>query len=376
MSPDLEPVPQGHIKIVDDAEENIDLLVELLAEEYELSVAMNGEDALEDLTKKLPDLILLDIMMPGIDGYEVCRRLQANELTRDIPVIFLSARQETSSKAKGFALGAVDYITKPFEVVEVKARVKTHMALKSARQKLARHNELLEKKVAQRTRQLVKTQEATILSMAALAEARDHDTGGHIMRTQRYVRLLAVALAEHPRFSHFLLPENIELLFKSAPLHDIGKIAIPDRILLKPGKYSPEEYEEMKSHCQHGYEAIKATERLLGSNSFLRIARDIAFCHHERWDGTGYPQGLQGNDIPIAARLMALADCYDAMVSKRVYKEAMDPELVAQEIEQEKGSHFDPDVVDAFHHCQDEFRQLVSRFRHEAENRVLDEVEL
>jgi putative two-component system response regulator len=360
---------QKRVKIIDDSPTNIFLLVEALSDDYDVSVALDGETGLEDIEEEAPDLILLDIMMPGIDGYEVCRRLQSNPATRNIPIIFLTAMDEIGSKTQGFRLGAVDYITKPFEMLEVQARVKTHLALKCALEELAGQNELLEKKVQERTRELVLTQEVTILSMASLVEARDKETGGHIMRTQRYVKCLAEQLQDHPRFNALLTPENIELIYKSAPLHDIGKVGVPDRILQKPGKLTPEEFEEMKRHTLYGYTAIVNAEKKLGSSSFLRFAREITSTHHEHWDGTGYPHGLQESAIPIAGRLMALADIYDAMTSRRVYKEALSHTEVLAIIRDSRGILLDPDIVDAFFQVQGQFERIAELF----EGNVLQE---
>jgi cyclic di-GMP phosphodiesterase len=349
---------QQSIKIIDDSESNLDLLVDALSDDYIISVALDGESGFQDIKEDLPDLVLLDIMMPGIDGYEVCRLLQADPLTKDIPIIFLSAMDEVSSKTRGFQLGAVDYITKPFEMLEVKARVKTHLALRCARRALSRQNELLEEKVQERTGELILTQEVTILSMASLAEARDQETGEHIMRTQCYVKLLAEELAKHPRFASQLTPENIELIYKSAPLHDIGKIGVADSILQKPDKLTPTEFEEMKQHTVYGYNAIVAAEKKLGSNSFLRFAREITYTHHENWNGSGYPRGIRGDAIPISGRLMALADTYDALISHRVYKKALSHALVVELIIREESIRFDPDVVKAFLVLQDTFNSI------------------
>lgn len=351
------------VKVIDDSESNLDLMVAALSEDYDVSVALDGESGLEDIRADPPDLVLLDIMMPGLDGYAVCAQLQADPKTREIPIIFLTAVDELDSKTRGFKLGAVDYITKPFEMMEVKARVRTHLALKCARQELARQNEWLEEKVRERTRELVLAQDVTILSMASLAEARDRETGAHIMRTQEYVRLLAQGLRDHPRFRDLLTPSNIELIYKSAPLHDIGKVGVPDRVLQKPGPLTPSEFEEMKLHTLYGYNAILAAEQKLGSNSFLRFAREITYTHHEHWDGSGYPRGLQGEEIPVAGRLMILADTYDAMVSRRIYKEPIAHVEVVSQLVELSGRYFDPDVVEVFLCLSDDFRLTAERLQ-------------
>ncbi|MCP5159896.1 MAG: two-component system response regulator, partial [Gammaproteobacteria bacterium] len=335
--------------IVDDTPDNITLLSGLLKNRYRIKVATHGERALKIAAMDPPpDLILLDIMMPGMDGYEVCQRLKADPYTASIPIIFLTAKVQVEDEEKGLKLGAVDYITKPISPPIVLARVETHLTLKNARQFLEDRNAYLEEEVRRRTREVVAIQDVTILAMASLAETRDNETGNHIRRTQHYVRALAKKLQNHPRFALFLTDETIELLFKSAPLHDIGKVGIPDRILLKPGAFTREEFAIMKTHATLGRDAIVAAEKHLHTpKSFLQLAREIAYCHQEKWDGSGYPQGLAGDLIPVSARLMAVADVYDALISKRVYKEGLSHEQAVAIIREDRGTHFDPDMVDA-----------------------------
>ncbi|MBI5589744.1 MAG: two-component system response regulator [Deltaproteobacteria bacterium] len=353
------------ILIVDDAPDVLSLICGLLKDLYRVKIANNGERALKvALNGTPPDIILLDIMMPVMDGYETCRRLKENPETRDIPVIFLTSKAEVEDEMKGFELGAVDYITKPISPPVVLARVQTHLQLKRVRDYLKDQNEFLEAEVRRRTQEVVAVQEVTILSMASLAETRDNDTGNHIRRTQFYVRALAEKLRYHPRFRHFLDDDKtIDLLFKSAPLHDIGKVGIIDNILLKPGRFTEEEYEIMKTHCTLGRDAIIAAEKRLGfALPFLSLAKEIAYSHQEKWDGTGYPEGLSGDDIPISGRLMAIADVYDALICRRVYKERMPHEKAVGIIVAGKGSHFDPDVVDAFMEISNEFNQISKRY--------------
>jgi len=362
--------------IVDDTPDNIALLSGLLKSRYRIKVATQGERALKIAAlDPPPDLILLDIMMPGMDGYEVCQRLKENPQTTAIPVIFLTAKAQVEDEEKGLKLGAVDYITKPISPPIVLARIKTHLTLKNARQFLQDRNAYLEEEVKRRTQEVVAIQDVTILAMASLAETRDNETGGHIRRTQHYVRALAKKLQTHPRFASFLNNETIELLFKSAPLHDIGKVGIPDRILLKSGHFTPQEFEIMKSHARLGRDAILAAEKHLNTpQSFLQLAREIAYCHQEKWDGSGYPQGLIGDAIPISARLMAVADVYDALISQRVYKEGMPHEQAVEIIRQGKGLHFDPDIVEAFLEITDEFQEIAAQFadRQEGAERLSD----
>lgn len=359
--PDISGKPT--IMVVDDTPDNLALMNVLLRDHYNVRVANSGERALKLAESNPPDLILLDVMMPGMNGYEVCQRLKAAVATRDIPVIFLTAKAEMEDEKKGLELGAVDYITKPVSPPIVMARVKTHLALKASTDFLRDQNDYLEREVAKRTREVAAIQDVTIQAMASLAETRDSDTGNHIRRTQFYVQALAEKLRDHPRFSAFLTERIITILFKSAPLHDIGKVGIPDRILLKPGRFEPEEFEIMKTHTTLGRNAIESAERSLGTDvEFLSMAKDIALSHHEKWDGTGYPQGLSGDAIPISARLMALADVYDALISRRVYKEGMPHDKAVEIIQSGRASHFDPDIVDAFMALQEDFRATALRF--------------
>lgn len=353
------------VLVVDDTPDNLSLIIGLLKDLYKIKIANNGERALKIAsTGAPPDIILLDIIMPVMDGYETCRHLKANPETRDIPVIFLTAKTEIEDEMRGFELGAVDYITKPFSPPIVLARIKTHLQLKQMSDYFKDQNLFLEKEVQRRTQEVVATQEVTILTMASLAETRDNETGNHIRRTQYYIKVLAEKLRSHPRFSHFLDDDKtIDLLFKSAPLHDIGKIGIPDHILLKPGRLTPEEFEIMKTHCALGRDTIITAERRLGIEiPFLLFAKEIAYSHQEKWDGSGYPEGLSGDDIPISARLMAVADVYDALISRRVYKEGMPHEKAVGIIVEGKGAHFDPDMVDAFTDMADRFVQIAKQY--------------
>ena len=352
------------VLVVDDTPDNLALISALLKETYHVKVAVSGEKALRIATgAKPPDLILLDIMMPQMDGYEVCKRLKAVSLTADIPVIFVTARADEEDERIGLEMGAVDYITKPISPAILLARVKAQLTLKAAADFLRDKNEFLERQVEHRTREVSAIQDVTILALASLAETRDSDTGNHILRTQHYVQALALQLRAHPRFCAFLTESNTVLLFKSAPLHDIGKVGIPDRILLKPGRLTPEEFEVMKTHTTLGRDAITHAERALGTQvEFLTLAKEIAYSHQEKWDGSGYPQGLAGDAIPISARLMAVADVYDALIARRVYKEPMTHGQAVEIVRAGRGSHFDPDIVDAFLAIQETFRSIAQRF--------------
>ena len=352
------------ILVVDDTPGILSLMNSVLEDEYKVKIANGGEKALKIVASDSPpDLILLDIMMPGIDGYEVCRRLKRDPKTMNIPVIFFSGMSGADDEQKGLELGAVDYVSKPISVPIVLARVKNHLALSAMANFLRDQNGFLEREVAKRTREVMAIQDVTILALASLAETRDLETGKHIRRTQFYIKALAEKLHDHPRFAWFLTDANINTLFKSAPLHDIGKVGIPDRILLKPGRLDSDEFEIMKTHTTLGHDAIERAETMLGTNvDFLSCAKPIALSHHEKWDGSGYPRGLAGNDIPIAARLMAVADVYDALISRRVYKVGMSHERAVEIMIENRGTHFDADIIDAFVEIQEEFRAIAQRF--------------
>ena len=364
MSNPMETSGRCTVLVVDDTPDNLSLMSDLLRADYKVKLANSGERALQIVAGDAkPDLILLDIMMPEMDGYEVLRRLQFNPDTEDIPVIFLTAMSAKDDETIGLELGAVDYITKPVNPAITLARVRNHLLLKRARDLLARQNQYLEEEVAKRTREVVELQDGTIRAMASLAETRDNETGNHIRRTQHYVEVLARKLQHHPRFADELSEAAIELIFKSAPLHDIGKVGIPDRILLKPGKLTPEEFEVMKTHTTLGRDAIISAERETSqANPFFRYAKEIAYSHQEKWDGSGYPEGLRGDDIPVSARLMAVADVYDALISKRVYKPAFSHDQACNTIVRGKGTHFDPDMVDAFVDIAEDFRNIAQKY--------------
>lgn len=352
------------ILVVDDTPDNLTLMSGLLREQYRVKVSNRGEKALEIASVlPQPDLILLDIMMPEMDGYEVCKQLKANPETAHIPVIFLTAKTETDDEAHGLRLGAADYLTKPVNPAILLARVSNHLQLKAHADFLRDKNLFLEQEVRRRTQEVTQVQDVTIMVLASLAETRDSDTGNHIRRTQYYVRVLAEKLRDEPQYKQLLTDEYIDILFKSAPLHDIGKVGIPDRILLKPGPFDDDEFEIMKRHTLLGRNAIEHAEAQLGIEvDFLKVAKEIAYSHQEKWDGTGYPEGLKGEDIPLCARLMALADVYDALICRRVYKEPMTHEEAVDIIKQGSGTHFDPTLVKNFEQIQREFIDIAARF--------------
>ena len=364
LDADLDFVGKATILVVDDTPENLALMSALLKDEYTVKVANSGARALKIAhADPPPDLILLDVMMPQMDGYEVCRQLKLDPRTRDIPVIFITAQSGIEHERHGLEMGAVDYIGKPVSPPIVLARVKNHLALKRAADFMRNRNDLLEVSVKKRTEEMQAIQEVAIQVVTSLAETRDPETGNHIRRTQLYMQVLAEKLSNHPRFISELGVYEIETMYKSAPLHDIGKVGIPDNILLKPGRFTAEEFEIMKTHTTLGYEAIARAEQQLGINvDFLRTAKQIALSHQEKWDGSGYPQGLAGDDIPLAARLMAVVDVYDALISRRVYKEGMPHEDALLIMREGRGTHFDPDILDAFLEIHETVRAIAVRY--------------
>jgi len=375
----MQPLPTTNtaetretILVIDDSPEILAITNELLKHDYRIKAANGGEKGLRLASENpKPDLILLDILMPDLNGHAVCQRLKANPLTRDIPVIFLTAMSNEADEEAGFSLGAVDYISKPISGAILRARVKTHLGMKHAADFIKDKNVFLIGEVSKRAKELEFIQDVTILALASLAETRDNETGNHLCRTQNYVKILAEHLQRHPHFSLQLTRTNIELIYKSAPLHDIGKVGIPDNILLKPGKLTTEEFAVMKTHATLGKEAIIQAEKKMGRSApFLTFAKEIAGSHQEKWDGSGYPEGLVGEAIPMSARLMAVADVYDALVSARPYKKQMTHEQACKIITEGRGTHFDPDVVDAFIELHEEFDAIAKRFKDHFETDV------
>ncbi|ACJ31093.1 Response regulator receiver:Metal-dependent phosphohydrolase, HD subdomain protein [Shewanella piezotolerans WP3] len=326
------------ILVVDDTPENIDILVGILSSDYKIRVAIDGPKALALAQKSTPDIILLDVMMPGMNGYEVCERLKQDPLTCHIPVIFVTALAETADETQGFALGAVDYITKPVSAPVVQARVKTHLALYDQKR-------LLEQQVKERTKELEETRFEIIRRLGRAAEYKDNETGLHVVRMSLYARLLAIQSG---------LPDKYcELIYNAAPMHDIGKIGTPDSILKKPAKLDEPEWDEMQRHAEIGAEIIGDHH-----DPLLEMARRIALSHHEKWDGSGYPFGVSGQDIPIEGRIVAIADVFDALTSIRPYKKAWTVADTMALIESESGKHFDPELVEHFKQIVDEVTKI------------------
>ena len=352
------------VLVVDDAPANLNLLAGLLNTSYRVRLAPSGPKALELAQKSPPDLVLLDVMMPDMDGYEVCRRLKADERTRHIPVIFLTAMQEPENEAMGFEVGAADFIHKPISPAIVQARVKTHLQNKTLQDRLRHNNAWLSSELDGRMVQLDRLRESMLFVMISFAEFRDQETGNHVKRTQEYVRVLATELWRRGRHLEVLSPQSIELIAKSAPLHDLGKVAISDNILLKPGKLTADEFEIMKTHPVHGWEMLRRAALRMGDDTdFLSYAMEISRSHHEKWDGTGYPDGLEGDAIPLSARLMAVADVYDALISRRPYKPPHSHDDARHHLLKGSGQHFDPEVVDVFVAIQQQFLDIASQWQ-------------
>ena len=343
-----------------------------------MRLASSGDEALREAeSEPRPDLILMDIVMPEMDGYETLDRLRQIPSAAAIPVIFVSAMDRTLDEEKGLRLGAVDYFTKPVRPAILLARVRTHLELKDSRDRLKDQNAHLETEVRRRVREIDILKDISLHALAMLAEKRDNETGNHLRRTQAYVEALMLRLLRSPRFRDALGdPRERELLLKATPLHDIGKVGIPDHILLKPGRLTPEEFDVMKTHSRIGAEALdEAIQRVLGAGgvllpsdeaesplAFLEAARQIALSHHEKWDGSGYPCGLAADEIPVAGRLMALADVFDALTTRRHYKEAFPVGVAVETIVSGRGRHFDPDIVDAFLCVEDQFADVAHRY--------------
>ena len=349
-----------NILVVDDTPANLELLTGMLKDKhYRIRAATSGDLALQAAGSNPPDLILLDINMPGMDGYEVCRRLKSDAKLKDIPVIFLSALSEPMDKVKAFGAGGVDYVTKPFQFEEVCARVETHLRLRRMQLELERHNLHLEDLVREQLAEISDSQLAAIIALTKLAESRDDGTGAHIERTRTFARALAERMRANPGHSGSITESFIESIYHTAALHDIGKVGILDSILLKPGRLTPEEFEIMKTHSIIGANTLENARGKYPGSAFLNMGLDIARSHHEKWDASGYPDGLAGEAIPLAARIMAVADVYDALRAERPYKPAFSHEKSYRIILENSGSHFDPAVIAAFRGIESVFSGIL-----------------
>ncbi|MEK1904386.1 MAG: HD domain-containing phosphohydrolase [Pseudomonas sp.] len=365
----LDRSDQPLVLVVDDTPENLELMSELLMDSYRVKVASSGVKALRIAAgSQQPDLILLDIMMPEMDGYEVCRLLKVNPATADIPVMFLTAKTSVADEQHGFNLGAVDYITKPISPPIVLARVQAQLQLKASADFLRDKSEYLELEVRRRTRDMQRLQEVTIEAMASLAAMRDNPCGKHLSRIEPYMTTLAAALAyQQPALADELNADRLSQLGRSALLHGIGKLVLPDRILLSPVPLQGADLQLMHRHAEAGRDALLAAEAKLGnSTGFLRDARDIVYSQHEHWDGSGYPQGLRGEQIPLAARLMALVGCYEDLTSHHPYRQSVSHAEALQQIGAASGTRFDPSVVLALIESEQEFAAIAQRLADDA----------
>jgi len=342
------------ILVVDDAPENIDVLTGILSHDYKIKAAINGNKALKISLSSPPDLILLDIMMPGMDGYEVCRKLKEDPRTKNIPVIFVTAKGEVTDEMHGFELGAVDYIVKPVSPPIVLARTKAQLALYD-------QSRVLELKVKQRTAELDDSRSEIIHRLGRAAEFKDNETGMHVIRMSNYSRIIAKEIGMNDT--------DADVLLNAAPMHDIGKIGIPDNVLLKPGKLDQDEWTLMMKHPEFGATIIGEHE----NSELLNMARVVALTHHEKWNGKGYPNGLAGEEIPLVGRIVAIADVFDALTTERPYKDAWPVEKAVKLIEEESGQHFDPKLVVAFVKCLPEILQTKEKY---AENQALTLAEM
>lgn len=366
--------------IVDDDATNLAVLASTLKPRYRVRAAKDGAGALRAAASEpTPDLILLDVMMPELDGFGVLQRLKSDPKTRGIPVIFVTALGEDTDEERGLALGAVDFLTKPIRPLVVLARVQTHLALEQARTRLEAQNAWLESEVQRRIRDNLMIQDVSLSIIVGLVETRDAETGDHTLRTRAYVDALGRRLQRDPRFAAAVEPAALTTMVKASPLHDIGKIGIPDAILLKPGPLTPPEFEIMKTHARIGADAIShAIARVTGVGlsgrydrmpealDFLETARQMARWHHEKWAGGGYPDNLSGEAIPVCARLMGIADMFDALTTKRCYKAAMPTPDAVNLVTKVSGTHFDPRVVEAFLAVAEDFAAIALRYADEA----------
>ncbi|MBI1367982.1 MAG: response regulator [Planctomycetes bacterium] len=361
------------ILLVDDDETNLAILEEILRDVYPLILARDGEEALAMYRQHKPPLVLLDIMMPKMNGYDVCRAIKQQDKARFTQVILLSAKASMEERVRGYEAGADDYLTKPFEEEELKAKVRVHlrlcealMELNDARARTELDNGKLEQLVRRRTNELIETRDLVVFGLAKLADSRDPETGDHLERIRAYCRILSEHLAQHGPFAGQITDAFIHTIYLSSPLHDIGKVGIPDAILLKPGRLTDSEFDIMKRHAAIGAEALQDVAQHGTCGGFLQMAIDIARSHHERFDGTGYPDGLSGGAIPLSARIVAVADVFDALTSVRVYKSAYSTEVARTMIINESGKHFDPTVVEAFIACYDQLLETRRSYNSDA----------
>lgn len=349
------------ILVVDDDKTNLALAQKILGSQYRIAASTSGEAALKYLESHRPDLILLDINMPNMDGFEVMEQLRSSLNTEMIPVIFLTADNLAETEIKCFQMGAMDFVTKPFVPDILLSRVSKTIELDQYRHNLENMVNVQAQKITEDAQRLGRIQDSVIIGMANLIESRDGSTGKHVKNTQNYVRMIAQELLSRGLFPEELTPSYIEDLCKAAPLHDVGKIKIPDAILQKPGKLTPEEFDTMKLHTTHSRKIIQTIIGDIEDEHYVRLVEDIALYHHERWDGTGYPAGLTGNNIPLSARIMAVADVFDALYEERCYKPPIRPvERIMQIMSEGRGTQFDPVIIDVFIEMLPQLKEVLS----------------
>jgi putative two-component system response regulator len=336
------------IILVDDNPTNLRIGKSVLATQYRVATSPSAEKMFDILKNNNPAIILLDIDMPEMNGYEAIKILKSKPETKNIPVIFLTAKTDSDDELEGLSLGAIDYITKPFQPSLLLKRIEVHLLVESQRKKLQYFNENLQKMVEEKTQNILELQNALLKTIAELVECRDNVTGGHIERTQKGVKILLEELEKSGIYQEETKNWDANLLLQSCQLHDVGKISIDDNILKKPGKLSNEEFDEMKKHTVFGEQVIEKIETLAKESDFLIYAKIFAASHHEKWDGTGYPRGLKGNEIPLLGRIMAIADVYDALISVRPYKKAFTHDEAVRIITEGSGTQFDPALVVLF----------------------------
>jgi putative two-component system response regulator len=349
--------------LVDDEMTELSIGKNMLKDHFEVFPIPSGERLFEVLEHVEADLILLDVVMPDMDGYETLKRIKADRALADIPVIFVTARNDEASEMRGLELGAIDYITKPFSAPLIIKRLQNHLLLAAQKRELETYNTSLKELVNVKARQVVDLQNTVLSSMAEMLEARDSITGGHVIRTRKYVELLVQQLIEDNVYGDEISEWDLDFLFSSAQLHDVGKIIISDAILNKPGKLTAEEFYEIKKHTTAGVDALERIEQKTKEHAFLYHAKIFAGSHHERWDGTGYPEGLKGKNIPLQGRLMAVADVYDALISQRPYKMPLSSGEAEHIIAEGRGSAFDPVLIDAFHKVVARFAGIARTYR-------------
>jgi len=334
--------------LVDDNLANLKIGNNFLEEKYTVATAPSAAKMFGLLKNNTPAIILLDIDMPEMDGYEAIKILKSNPETKNIPVIFLTAKNESEDELEGLSLGAIDYITKPFNPALLLKRIEVHLLVKGQREELQYFNENLQKMVEEKTQSILDMQNALLKTMAELVECRDDITGGHIERTQRGIKILLEEIEKSGVYREETKGWDVDLLLQSSQLHDVGKISISDNILKKPEKLTDDEFNQMKKHASFGEQIIERIEALTKESDFLHYAKIFAASHHERWDGSGYPRGLKRDAIPLLGRIMAIADVYDALTSVRPYKKAFPHEEAVRIITENGGTQFDPALVEVF----------------------------